>query len=315
MSKNVHISVVSPVYRGAEMVEELVRRISESVSQITQDFEIILVEDGSPDRSWEEIEKQCAKDSRVKGIKLSRNFGQYQAMAAGLQAAQGEWVIPIDCDLQDTPESIITFYQKATQEDYDAVIARRVGRTDGFFRRWVSKNFHAILGFLTGTKQDSSINHFGIYRKCVIDTINLITEHNRYFPTMVQWVGFKQCTVPVKHAERAEGETSYNFSRLFNLALDIILSYSDKPLRLMVATGGAVALLAVIFGSINIVLYFLNEIEVPGYASIIVSIWFFAGLIILMLGILGLYLGKVFEETKGRPIFITEKQINITENP
>ena len=303
------ISIVSPVYRAEKIVDKLVERISEEVSKITENFEIILVEDGSPDNSWEAIERNCSKDERVKGIKLSRNFGQHYAITAGLDNAIGEWVVVMDCDLQDRPEEIINLYQKAL-EGYDVVLASRYERQDTFFKKLFSKLFYSILSYLTGIQQDPTIANFGIYNQKVVTSISKMRESIRYFPTMVRWVGFKRTKINVEHASREQGSTSYNFSRLFNLALDIILAYSDRPIRLTIKTGFFISLISFCFAIITVIQYFLGNISVSGYASLIISIWFFSGLVMTTLGVVGLYVGKTFEGVKKRPIYITEKFLN-----
>lgn len=298
-----YLSIVSPVYRAEKIVPELVERIKKSVSQITDNFEIILVEDCGPDNSWKVIELECNKDSRIKGIKLSRNFGQHYAITAGLNHAKGKWIVVMDCDLQDIPEEIPNLYNK-TKEGFDIVLARRYERQDTFLKRLSSKIFYSTLSYLTGTKQDNSIANFGIYNQKVIIAICSMSESIKYFPTMVRWVGFNQTSINVQHAERLEGESSYNLKRLLNLALDIILAYSDKPLRLTVKFGLIISFTAFLFATITFIRAIFHDIQVSGYASLIISIWLFSGLIIFILGIIGLYLGKTFEGVKNRPSFI-----------
>lgn len=303
-----YLSIVSPVYRAEKIVPELVERIRKSVLKITDNFEIILVEDCGPDNSWTAIELECKNDTRVKGIKLSRNFGQHYAITAGLDYAKGEWVVVMDCDLQDLPEEIPCLYNK-TIEGYDIVLARRYERQDKFLKRLSSKLFYSTLSYLTGTKQDNSIANFGIYHQKVIKAICSMKESIKYFPTMVRWVGFNKTAINVQHAERLEGGSSYNLKRLLNLALDIILAYSDKPLRLTVKSGLIISLSAFFFTLITFIRAIFHDIEVSGYASLIISIWLFSGLIIFTLGIMGLYLGKTFEGVKGRPAYIVNKII------
>jgi len=304
-----HLSIVSPVYRAEKLIDLLVARLVEALAPLQKDFEIILVEDGSPDASWQAIEAQCQKDTRIKGIRLSRNFGQHYAITAGLDQAQGEWVVVMDCDLQDRPEEILKLYHKA-QEGYEVVWARRHQRQDVFFKRFSSWLFYRVLSYLTGVGHDPAIANFGIYHRSVIEAIGQMRESIRYFPTMVRWVGFQQTSLDVQHAERQEGKSAYKFRRLLHLALDIILAYSDKPIRLTIKTGFFIALLAFLFAIFVIIRYFLGEISVSGYASLIVSIWFFSGLIIMTLGVVGLYVGKSFEIAKQRPLYVVGKKIN-----
>lgn len=320
-----YISIVSPVYRGEKMVAELVARIMHTMDSLcgavlantppeyldnTFAYEIILVNDASPDRSWEEIEKQCALHPCVKGINLSRNFGQHYAITAGLTYATGEWVVVMDCDLQDRPEEIPHLYAKA-REGYDSVFAQRIHREDKWLKRLSSRLFYAVFSYLTDTRQDASVANFGIYRRCVIDAILSMGDRFRYFPTQVQWVGFRKAYLPVQHAERAEGKSSYNFGRLIRLALDTIISFSDKPMRLMVKCGLCVTLVALCIGVVYLIKFLLGDIVVLGYTSLILSLWAIAGIIISLLGVVGLYIGKMFDTVKHRPSFIVGETRNL----
>ena len=301
------LSIVSPVYRAERIVDELVRRIKIAAEQLTTDYEIILVEDCGPDNSWAQIEKNAATDKRIKGIKLSRNFGQHHAITAGLDACSGEWVVGMDCDLQDRPEEIIPLYQKA-MEGYDIVFARRVNRQDSFMKKQTSNLFYKVFSYLSGIPQDGTIANFGIYSKKVITSINSMREPMRAFSPMARWVGFNKVALDVNHDERFEGSSSYNWAKLINLALDIALAYSDKPLRVVVKTGFVISSLAILYAVLNLYLYFTGVIHVTGYASLIISIWFFSGLIIFILGIVGLYIGKTFDGIKNRPLYLVDKK-------
>ena len=292
------------------MVEELVTRIVASVSTITDDYEIILINDASPDNSWAEIERQCALNPKVKGLNLSRNFGQHYAITAGLTYAQGEWVVVMDCDLQDRPEEIPNLYSKV-QEGYDSVLAQRIQRSHGLFKRLGSKCFYKVFSYLTETQQDASVANFGIYNRKVIDAVLSMGDAMRYFPTQVQWVGFKKAYLPIQHDERAEGKSTYNLSRLFRLAFDTIISFSDKPMRLMVQMGLFVTLISFVVGIVFIIRYCMGLIEVMGFASLIISLWLLSGIIISLIGIVGIYLGKLFEKAKERPTFIVNEKRNI----
>ena len=292
------------------MVEELVTRIIASVSAITNDYEIILINDASPDNSWEEIKHQCSLNPKVKGLNLSRNFGQHYAITAGLSYAKGEWVVVMDCDLQDRPEEIPNLYAKA-QEGYDSVLAQRVQRSHGLFKRMGSKLFYQVFSYLTETKQDASVANFGIYHRKVIAAVLSMGDAMRYFPTQVQWVGFKKAYLPIQHDERADGKSTYNLSRLFRLAFDTIISFSDKPMRLMVQMGLFVTLISFVVGVVFIIRYCMGLIEVMGFASLIISLWLLGGIIISLIGVVGIYLGKLFEKAKERPTFIVNDKCNI----
>ena len=190
MTQNIKISIVSPVYRAEKMVQMLVERIVQSVTTITEDYEIILVNDASPDASWQMIEQECAKDKRVKGINLSRNFGQHYAITAGLNYAKGEWVVVMDCDLQDRPEEIPALYKKA-MEGYDIVYARRMDRQDKWFKRTTSKVFNSLLNRMSGLNKDKDVANYGIYHNRVIAEYNNIPEQSRSFGSLILYLGFR----------------------------------------------------------------------------------------------------------------------------
>lgn len=310
MSNNIQISVVSPVYNAEKLVDSLVERINTSVSKITPDFEIILVDDFSPDNSWERIKNNCSKYPFVKGIKLSKNFGQQHALAAGMEHAKGQWIVIMDCDLQDRPEEIPNLYNKAL-EGYDIVLASRVQRRDDVIKKILSKYFYALLGYLTGTKQDDTVANFAVLSRKVVDAIKSMGDYYRYFPTMVKWVGFNFTTLKIEHADREDGKkSSYSYKKRLDLAINTILSFSDKPLRLAVKLGLIISFISALYSIYAVILFFEGKVNVTGWTSLFISIWFFSGLIISVLGMVGLYLGKTFETVKNRPIYIIEEKLN-----
>lgn len=300
------LSIVSPVYRAELVLDELVERIAKSVPSAFNSYEIILVDDFSPDRSWQKIIEISSENSNVRGFKLSRNFGQHYAITAGLNQVSGDYVVVLDCDLQDQPEEIEKLFNES-QKGFDIVLARRYERKDSFYKKTVSKLFYKTLSYLTGTKQDATVANFGIYSKQVINEVVKLEEKIKYFPTMVKWVGFSTSYVNVEHASRSEGKSNYNLKKLLNLALDIILAYSDKPLRLIIKFGLSIAIIS--FLMVFYVLYekFTGKVSVSGYASLIISIWFLSGCLLTTLGVVGLYIGKIFEGVKNRPSYIIEK--------
>lgn len=307
----IEVSVVSPVYRSAALVHSFAERVTMALQQLQVSFEIILVDDCSPDLSWIKIEEICRTNKDVKAILLSRNFGQHYAITAGLDIAKGTWIVVMDSDLQDRPEEIVQLYQKA-KEGFEVVLGRRNKRTDGLFKKTFSRIFYSFLSFITGRKIDHAIANFGIYHRKVIDAIVSMRESIRYFPMMILWVGFKTAVIDVQHGTREEGKSGYNFRRLLKLGLDIVLSYSDKPLEIVAAIGGLISLTTLIAGLIILVRYFSGSITVQGYTSLLLSIWFLSGLIIATLGIVGLYVGKTFQGIKNRPLYITSKTINVS---
>jgi len=310
MIENNFLSLVSPVYNAENIIDELVKQVKDNIQTITSNYEIILVNDASTDGSWNKIIKACADDKRIKGINLSRNFGQHYSITAGLTYAKGDWIIVMDCDLQDRPDEIPNLYYKS-QEGYDIVLAQRISRTDGFFKKILSKFFYKIFSYLTETNQDATVANFGIYKRCVTDAILSMEDQIRFFPAMVQWVGFRKCYLPVKHSERFDGDSTYSFKKLTHLALNTIIAFSDKPLRIAAKLGLFIALISFLISIVYLSMYFSGKIKVIGFTSIILSMWFLSGIIMMILGILGIYIGKVFEKVKSRPVFIISESRNI----
>jgi polyisoprenyl-phosphate glycosyltransferase len=304
-----YLSIVSPVYRAANIVEKLVEEIHLSVKTITDDYEIILVEDGSPDNSWRKIEAICKTDKKVKGIKLSRNFGQHPAIAAGLKASSGEWVVVMDCDLQDRPSEIPNLHAIGL-EGFDAVQASRKDRQDSFNKKFTSKVYFSVLRYFTDVKFDGSVANFGIFNRDVVDSVCAMQEPIFVFPIMINWIGFNKTTLEVSHSEREEGKSSYNFRRLFELAVNIILANSDKPLWIMMKFGLSIASIAILLALFILFGYIKGFVTQPGYSSIFLSIWLLGGIIITMIGAVGLYIGKIYEGVKDRPKYIIQQQIN-----
>lgn len=304
-----HLSVVSPIYKGEKMLDELVTRITKAVTPITEDYEIILVNDMSPDDSWQVIERLCEEDKHVKGIELSRNFGQHYAISAGLANCTGDWVVVMDCDLQDRPEEIPNLYYKA-QEGWDIVYARRVDRKDHFLKKFSSTLFFITLNWLTGACEDKKIANFGIYKSNVILEFNKMPEYSRSFGSLIRYLGYKDTAIDVIHAERAYGKTSYTLSKLIELTLDVLISSSNKPLKLTVTIGIIMSILSMLLASYNIVAKLSGIIELSGFTTTIFSIWFIGGLLLFVLGIIGLYIGKIFDQVKGRQLYIIRNKIN-----
>lgn len=304
------ISIVSPIYRAEHIATRLVEAIELAVSKIHSDYEIILVEDGSPDNSWAALEQIAAQNKKVKALKLSRNFGQHYAITAGLDIAKGEWVVVMDCDLQDNPDEITNMLQTAKEKNAKIVLGQRLERKDSFFKVWFSRIFYKYLSYFSGSEWDPTVANFGLYHCSVVAAIAKMREPIRFFPAMVKWVGFKAVKMPVAHQARDEGSSNYNFKKRLKLAMDIVLANSDKPLRIIVKFGFIVSLLAAIIGLVFIVRYLTGQITVLGYTSLMISIWFVGGMFFMLLGIIGLYIGKIFEAAKGRPIYIVEEMIN-----
>jgi len=302
------ISVVSPVYGCRDSLSDLYTRLRDALSQISEDFEIIFVNDASPDNAWETIKLLASQDTRVKGINLSRNFGQHKAIAAGLNQAKGDWVVVMDCDLQDQPEEIIKLYHKA-QEGYDAVFGQRIGRQHSRRKRWASRAFIAVYDYLSDSKTDPTIGNFSIISRKVVDALKELKEQHHPYTFFVIWLGFKRTNIEIEHAKREIGESSYNFKRLIQLAMDNIVSQSNKLLQMSIKFGFAMASFSAFYAFYLVMKYFFTDEVVPGWTSVMVSIYFIGGLLFANLGLIGLYIGKIFDETKNRPLYIIDEVV------
>jgi dolichol-phosphate mannosyltransferase len=303
----VHLSIVSPVYRAESCVEELVRRITASVAPITKDFEIVLVNDGSPDGSWPLIQQMAAADPRVRGVSLTRNFGQHTAITAGLRESRGDWVVVMDCDLQDRPEEIPRLYEKAMQGN-ECVMARRVRRRDRPTKILGSKIFYLVFNYLTDLHFDGTVANFSIISRRVANELTSMPESVRFYGGFLQWMGFANSYIDVQHDPRFAGESSYTFLKLLRFGGDIILAYSDRPLRLCVSAGFAIAVVSTIAGIASLIRAMFFGGTVIGWASLIITIFFSTGAIIFTLGILGLYIARIFTEVKGRPHYVVRSR-------
>ena len=308
--REVLISVVSPVYKAESIVEELVRQIIIHTEEISDNYEIILVDDDSPDNSWAKIRRICANNPKVKGLKLSRNFGQHYAISAGLKYTNGDWIVVMDCDLQDRPDEIPNLYRKAL-EGYQIVYTRRKERQDGFLKRLSSVLFNTSFSFLSGIKSDRDGNNFGIYSNSAIKEYNRMGEYYRSFDTLIDYVGFKKCTIDVKHSERYEGKSSYTLSKLIKLSLDIIIANTNKPLNMAVRLGIALSSVSVLMILYNLVLYLTGNIDVAGFTYTVISVWLVGGINVFVLGIIGVYIGKIFNQVKGRQLYIIDESLNL----
>lgn len=304
------ISVISPVYGAPTLLHELVRQIEETVSPLTSDYEIILVEDHSPDNSREIITEICQMNKKVKGVFLSRNFGQQYALNAGFDCSSGEYVAVLDCDLQNPPAQIKDLYEKI-KEGYDIVYASRQNRPDNFFMTQGSRLFNWLMGFLTDTKQDKSLAEFAIYRRKVVDAMAQMGDYRRYYPLMDKWVGFKTASIPVPHDERTDGkESSYSMKKRIELAVTTAVAFSTKSLRMIVYFGFVITFIAILLALFLVVKTLVTGIDVSGWVTLFVSMWFIAGIMIMIMGIIAVYIGNIFDEVKHRPSYIIDEKLN-----
>lgn len=304
------ISVVIPVYGCRAALSELHKRLCESLEKICSTFEIILVDDNCPQNSWEEIEKICSGDKRVVGLHMSRNFGQIRAITAGLDKCKGDWIVVMDCDLQDRPESIPELYKKAL-EGYDVVFARREGRKDSFITKFLSKSFYKVYDYFTDGNFDSSICNFSISKRKVIDAYCMMREQNRAYTMFIRWLGFKQTAIDMSADERYEGKSSYNLRKKIKMAFEIITSQSNKPLLFSIKAGFIIAAFALIYIIYLIARYILVGDIVVGWTTIVASIYLMGGILLSAIGVVGIYVGNIFNEAKNRPLYVIDESINL----
>ena len=311
-ASRVELSIISPVYLGATMVEELVDQIKESLQRGgVQSYEIVLVEDGSPDDSWSEIERLCERHKEVVGIKLTRNFGQHPAISAGLRCARGEYVVVLDCDLQDDPRYLCDILE-ALRGGAPVVFARKGRREHSLFKNMTARLFNLLfnqLAEIRGVTGDDQIGSFSGLSRAVVDEFNKITDVHRHYLMIVRWLGFPITYIDVIHRLRFEGKSSYSFPKLVKHAVDGLTSQSTKLLRLFVIAGflfcfASLAALALLVG-----LYFLYGFK-EGWASVIALMLLSTGVIVFSLGIVGVYVGQILEQARQRPLFIIEKVVS-----
>ena len=310
-NKEIKLSIVIPVYNAANTIEELVSQLHTNCKSLDLKYEIILVDDRGPDHSWDVIQKICKTDLTVKALQLSRNFGQHPAITAGLEIVNGDYIIVMDCDLQDRPDQIPKLYNYIISEDLDVVLARRAERQDSFTKRMSSKYFYKTLSYFTNTKQDSSVANFGIYKIQAIKEVVRMGDFVRFFPLFIRWVGFNIGYLDVQHSSREDGGSNYTLRKLWNLALDNIISFSNKPLYMTINLGIGIIFLSFLAIIINLYKYFDGQIEIIGYTSTIILFSFFFGVVIFILGVIGIYVAKIFDQVKGRQVYIIKEKINI----
>lgn len=308
-----HISIVAPAYRCSECIPVLCQRLTTVLESIDPNFEIVIVNDASPDRDWEVIQELARADRRIKGINFSRNFGQHHAITAGVDHASGDWIVVMDCDLQDQPEEIVKLYRAATEEGNDVVFALRKDRQDSRLKILASRSFGIVLNSLSELPINPRISNFSIFSRRVANSYRRLREGSRSHGLTLLWCGFKAGYVETEHAPRFAGKTTYNLRRSVKLAIESITSNSNKPLRMSIRFGFAMAALAMGFAGYFAMRKLFFDASVSGWTSMIVSLYFIGGLLIANLGIVGLYLGKVFDETKRRPIYIISDTLNVDD--
>jgi glycosyltransferase involved in cell wall biosynthesis len=308
-------SVVIPICNEEENIPELSRRLTSVMEKLCAEegstqrgYEIVMVDDGSRDRSWDLIRELHAKDSRIKGLSFSRNFGHHVAVTAGLDVAEGDAVILMDGDLQDPPEEIPKLYAKY-REGFELVYGIRRERQDPLAKKATSALFWWLLRRFTGVRMPAGQTMLRILDRSVVDTLKEMREFARFIHGMMAWTGFRVTTVEIEHRAREKGKTKYNIPRLFKLAFHAITSFSTVPLRLAIYLGLLSSFFSLLMGGYFIYRRLFFDVPVLGYASIIVSIFFVGGIQLLMLGILGEYLGRTYQEVQRRPLYIVRERV------
>jgi|694.fasta_scaffold154891_2 glycosyltransferase involved in cell wall biosynthesis len=306
------LSVVAPIYNEASVISEFVNQVEQNLKQLNISYEIILIDDGSSDGSWNAIQLETKKSEKIKAIQLSKNFGHHYAITAGIHNSKGDWVVIMDTDLQDRPEVILDLYKKAN-EGFDIVFVSRTDRPESFVYKILQKFFYIILRFLSGIDFDSSQANFSIINKKVAEAFKKFPEQARFYGSTIKWLGFDRTEIYAKHGQRFSGKPSYSLSKRIKLATDIVIAFSGRPLRFAVSLGLIMSGLSTFFGIALIVKYLTQGFQVLGWASLMVSIFFTSGVILTVLGIIGIYLGRVFHEVKSRPLYLVSKSINVDQ--
>ncbi len=305
------ISVITPVYGEKELVSALYKEITKVISGIEVDYEIIMVNDACPFGSGEEIEKLARADKHVKFIDLSRNFGQHNAIKAGLDYSNGDYAIIMDCDLQDNPKYIIDFYNKIKTNDYDIIFGKIKNRDDNIVKKAASTIFNYINKKIGNFAQSEKTSNFSIISKNVISKIKSINNYAFSYPSILNWLGFKMGFIDVYKGSRVFGKSKYNLFKSMKLALSILVSNSNKPLMFAVFCSFFFLTCCFIFILKLLFDYYTKGIPIIGWTSLMVSIFLIGGLLFAYLALLGLYIGNIFAEVKKRPLYVVKKTMNI----
>ncbi|ABS64913.1 glycosyl transferase family 2 [Parvibaculum lavamentivorans DS-1] len=298
------ISAVVPVYGCRDCLEELCVQLERNLSILTDQYEIILVDDRSPDNWWQILPELQKRHASLKAVRLSRNYGQQVAITAGLAAAKGDYTVVMDCDLQDPPDLIPTLFAKL-REGHDLVLARRVSRSHSPFRQLAARIFVAISRMLTNEKIDGSYGSFSLLSRKVVDSFLLFEERERYYLSIIRCLGFNVGTVDFLHRSRHSGSSSYGLRHLFRIGINGILLQATVALHWIVGFGFFIAISGTATAA-YLVWRQLFQASIPGWTSLIVLMLLCTGVILISLGFVGLYIGKIFEQTRGRPLYVVD---------
>jgi glycosyltransferase involved in cell wall biosynthesis len=304
-ARKTDLSIVIPVYRAEDCLKALHERLTATLKTLVPAYEIIFVEDCGPDNSWTVLTGLASQDANVKCYRLSRNFGQHAAITAGLSQCRGERVIVMDCDLQDPPEVIPALYQKSL-EGYDVVLAKRKGKRHSLYRRLSANIYFKVLNMLTGRNMNGEYGSFSLISRKVADAYLKIEDRNRHYLLILYWLGFKTADIEYNQAERFSGESSYTLKTLIRHALRGIFFQTTVLLQWIIYLGLISSISGLLFAAHLVYQYYINS-ALPGWTSLAVLILVMSGLILMSLGVVGGYIGQIFEQVQGRPIFIVDQ--------
>ncbi len=308
------VSVAIPLFNEEEVFPELLRRLTAVLDRIPGGpHEIVFVDDGSTDNTFERVTEAAAVDSRIVGLSFSRNFGHQAALSAALDKVSGDVVVVMDGDLQDPPELIPRFLEEQGR-GFDVVYAKRTGRKEGWVLRSCYYIFYRMIAVLSNVRLPLDAGDFALLSRPVVDGMNAIPERHRYLRGLRTWVGFRQTGIPVERSKRAAGRPGYTFGRLLRLALDGIFAFSVAPLRAAAIVGGLAVAAALLFSAYTVYVKLVLGKSPQGFTALILVITFFSGVQLLFLGVVGEYVGRVYEETKGRPRYIVAKTVGRAGN-
>jgi glycosyltransferase involved in cell wall biosynthesis len=304
------IAVIIPVYAGRPFLRELCARIAAALEPISPHFSIVLVDDRSGDNVWDLIQEVGRDDRRIKGIQLSRNFGQHHALTAGVDYARAHWYVVMDCDLQDAPEDIPLLYEKA-REGFDMVIGISKRQGHAGVKRLASFLFYTVFNKMAGINLAFGAGNFRIFSESVATGLRQIREQLRCLPATLSFMGFDIAEVQTQHHPRSEGKSSYSLRKLASLATNTILAHSELPLKITAFFGLTVAGFSILGGLLILARTIIFGSSVTGWASLIISVFIVGGVQIFSIGVVGIYVGKTFEEAKRRPLYFVRDTVNL----
>ena len=301
------LSVVIPVYGCAPCLRPLHERLKRALAEVSDDVEVVFVDDRSPDGAWDVLRELAAEDPDVKAIRLSRNFGQHAAITAGLVEASGRWVAVMDCDLQDPPEQVQRLYAKAL-EGYDVVLCRRNRRRGSWLRRATGSAYHRARNRLSKTELYSSYTNLSLISRKVVDAFLTLRDRDRQYLLIVDWLGFRRTEIEVDQAERPAGRSAYDWRALLRVAIDGMFFQSTVLLRWIVYVGFVLAGSGVALAAYTMAVFVLGR-PLPDWTGLPVLILVLTGFIIISTGVAALYIGKIFEQVKGRPLYVVDTKV------